>query len=51
MFLGFDFSSLAEAAKNVFTISVAFYKALGDLFLKLWDLFKLLVGFVNNFVN
>ena len=51
MLSGFDFSSLAQAAKNVFSISITFYKALGDLFLKLWDLFKLLIGFVNGLIN
>ena len=51
MLSGLDFSSLIRSAKNVFSISVMFYKALGDLFLKLWDLLKLLIGFVNGIVN
>jgi len=51
MLSGFDFSSLVDAVKTVFSISVIFYRALGDLFLELWDLFKLLIGFVDGLIN
>ena len=49
--LEFDFSTLVDAFKNVFSVSIAFYKALGNLFLKLWDLLTELVGFIRGVVN
>ena len=49
--LEFDFSTLIEPLKNIFSVGVAFYKALWGLFLKLWPLFLELVEFINGAIN
>jgi len=49
--LEFDFSALIDAFKSVFSLSIAFYKAMGNLILRLWDLLAEVVGFVRGFVN
>jgi len=51
MIFDFDFSGLIEAVKNVLTLSIGFYKALGDLFVRLWDLLKIIIGLIDGLVN
>lgn len=49
--LEFDFSTLAEPLKEVFHVSVAFYKALWGLFLKLWPFILDVAGLVDRAIS
>jgi len=49
--LEFDFSTLVDAFKNLFSVAIVFYKALWNVLIKLWDLLMEVIGFVRGFTN
>jgi len=49
--LEFDFSTLLDAFKNLFSVGISFYKALWSVLLKLWDLLMEVIGFARSLMN
>jgi len=49
--LEFNFSTLVEPLKSVFTVGVEFYKALWGLFLRLWPLVLELVEWIDRTIT